>query len=51
MDKEHLNYVWNELGKALFNVEMLREASLEGMDRNQMFEPDNSNENGLVSNI
>jgi len=49
MDKEHLNYVWNELGKALFNVEMLREASLEGMDRNQMFEPDNSNENGLVS--
>ncbi|MDG1797944.1 MAG: DUF2723 domain-containing protein, partial [Flavobacteriales bacterium] len=49
MDKEHLNYVWNELGKALFNVEMLREASLDGMDRNKMFEPDNSNENGLVS--
>ena len=49
MDKKHLNYVWNELGKALFNVEMLREASLEGMDRNQMFEPDNNNENGLVS--
>ena len=26
MDEEHLNFVWNELGKALFNVEMLREA-------------------------
>ena len=49
MDEEHLNFVWNELGKALFNVEMLREASLVGMDRNKMFEPDNTNDNGLVS--
>ena len=27
MDKKHLDFVWNELGKAMFNVEMLREAS------------------------
>ena len=49
MDKEHLNYVWNQLGKALFNVEMLREASLVGMDRNKMFQPDNSGTMGAVS--
>lgn len=49
MDNEHLNFVWNELGKALFNVEMLREASLVGMDRNKMFEPDKNNDNGIVS--
>ena len=41
MDQEHLNYVWSELGKALFNVEMLREASLVGMNRSDMFTPDN----------
>ena len=49
MDKEHLNYVWNQLGKALFNVEMLREASLVGMNRSKMFEPDNSGAMGAVS--
>ena len=49
MDQEHLNYVWNQLGKALFNVEMLREASLVGMDRNKMFQPDNSGTMGAVS--
>ena len=49
MDKEHLSYVWSELGKALFNVEMLREASLVDIDRNKMFEPDNDNMNGSVS--
>ena len=48
MDKEHLSYVWSELGKALFNVEMLREASLVDIDRNKMFEPDN-NMSGSVS--
>ena len=49
MDKEHLSYVWSELGKALFNVEMLREASLVDIDRNKMFEPDNNNMSGSVS--
>ncbi len=49
MDKEHLNYVWSELGKAMFNVEMLREASLVNIDRNKMFEPDNDNMSGSVS--
>jgi hypothetical protein len=49
MDQEHLNYVWNQLGKALFNVEMLREASLVGMDRSKMFEPDNNAMAGPVS--
>ena len=49
MDKEHLSYVWSELGKALFNVEMLREASLVDIDRNKMFEPDNDNMSGSVS--
>ena len=50
MDQEHLNYVWSELGKALFNVEMLREASLVGMNRSDMFTPDNeSSLTGAVS--
>jgi hypothetical protein len=49
MDQEHLNYVWTQLGKALFNVEMLREASLVGMDRSKMFEPDNNGTSGTVS--
>jgi MFS family permease len=49
MDKEHLSYVWSELGKAMFNVEMLREASLVDIDRNKMFEPDNDNMSGSVS--
>ena len=49
MDKKHLNFVWNELGKAMFNVEMLREASLTGIDRSKMFDPDNNSVYGLVS--
>jgi hypothetical protein len=49
MDKTQLNFVWTALGKAMFNVEMLREASLTGMDRNKMFEPDQTNMNGSVS--
>ena len=49
MDKPHLDYVWSELGKAMFNIEMLREASLVNIDRNKMFEPDNENMNGSVS--
>ena len=48
MEKPHLNYVWNQLGKALFNVEMLREASLVDVDRAQMFAPDN---NGVSSPV
>ena len=48
MEKPHLNYVWNQLGKALFNVEMLREASLVNVDRAQMFAPDN---NGVSSPV
>ena len=47
--QKHLDFVWNELGKALFNVEMLREASLTGMDRSKMFDPDNNSVYGLVS--
>ncbi|MDB2482822.1 hypothetical protein N9X14_00740 [bacterium] len=46
---DYLSYVWSELGKALFNVEMLREASLVDIDRNKMFEPDNNNMSGSVS--
>tara|TARA_B100001093_G_scaffold160608_1_gene152936 strand:+ start:192 stop:4415 length:4224 start_codon:yes stop_codon:yes gene_type:complete len=46
MDDSQLNYVWGQLGKALFNVEMLREASLVGMDQSKMFEADN---NGIGS--
>ena len=41
MEQKHLRHVWSELGKALFNVEMLREASLVGMNRSDMFTPDN----------
>ena len=46
LDKDvFLPYVWNELGRALFNVEMLREASLTNLDRTKMFEPNTANNN------
>ena len=46
LDKDvFLPYVWNELGRALFNVEMLREASLTSLDRTKMFEPNTANNN------
>ena len=46
LDKDKfLPYVWPELGRALFNVEMLREASLTNLDRNKMFEPNNATNN------
>ena len=35
--------------KLCLAIEMLREASLTGMDRSKMFEPDNNNVYGLVS--
>ena len=40
-----LPYVWPELGRALFNVEMLREASLTNLDRTKMFEPNSATNN------
>ena len=40
-----LPYVWPELGRALFNVEMLREASLTNLDRSKMFEPNSATNN------
>ena len=46
LDKDaFLPYVWNEFGRALFNVEMLREASLTNLDRTKMFEPNTANNN------
>ena len=46
LDKDKfLPYVWPELGRALFNVEMLREASLTNLDRTKMFEPNSATNN------
>ena len=48
MDKEHLDYVWNELGKALNMIEMLRRASLEGVEPNKMFD---TNSEGIYGRV
>ena len=42
LEDEFVGYVWAEIGKSLTNLEMLREASLVGLPRSSMFEPDST---------
>lgn len=42
LDDEFFDQVWAEFGKALNNLEMLREAALKGLSMEQLFEPDES---------
>lgn len=43
LDDQFFEQVWSEFGKAMNNLEMLREASLKDAGMNQMFEPDPTN--------
>jgi hypothetical protein len=50
MDDQHLDYVWNELGKAMNMLEMLRRSSLERLlEPKEIFETSSDGLYGLVS--